>query len=376
MSHSKERHETNCLNCNTEVVGRYCHKCGQENIEPKESVWGLINHFFSDITHFDGKFFSTTRYLIAKPGLLPKEYISGKRASFLHPIRMYVFCSAMFFLAFYAVYQFHFNEKSFEKVGSISTEKLANAKEKALEEAQTHQDSVDIEEAFSRMDNVLGTEVAGKTDTLKTTDSTEVKKVHQKKKHNVNFVNFDDEKESYESIAAYDSAQLKLPSSKRDGWFKRIAKRRNIKLQQTYGDDQERFWHELIEKFVHSFPYLLFISLPLYAVFLKLLYVRRKQFYYTDHAIFLIYLYIFTFIFLLLYFGTMSLDDKFDWGWIAWLQVIMVLGGIYYTYKSMRTFYGQGRGKTIMKFVLFNICCCFSLILLFAVFFTVAVLRM
>ncbi len=73
MSHSKERHEKICLNCNAELTGRYCHVCEQENIEPKETVWGLVSHFFYDITHFDGKFFSTARYLITKPGFFTQR---------------------------------------------------------------------------------------------------------------------------------------------------------------------------------------------------------------------------------------------------------------------------------------------------------------
>ncbi|RYY15778.1 MAG: DUF3667 domain-containing protein, partial [Chitinophagaceae bacterium] len=89
MSHSKERSEKDCLNCGTIVQGRFCQVCGQENIEPKETLWGLVSHFFQDITHFDGKFFSTGKLLIRRPGFLPKEYISGRRARYLHPIRMY-----------------------------------------------------------------------------------------------------------------------------------------------------------------------------------------------------------------------------------------------------------------------------------------------
>ena len=69
MSRLKERKEKNCLNCNAEIQGRFCHVCGQENIEPKETIWHLIAHFFRDITHFDGNFFGTIKYLIAKPGL-------------------------------------------------------------------------------------------------------------------------------------------------------------------------------------------------------------------------------------------------------------------------------------------------------------------
>lgn len=104
MSHSPERKEKICLNCQAALHGRYCHLCGQQNIEPKESVWGLITHFFYNITHFDGSFFRTTKHLIFKPGYLSKEYIRGRRASYLHPVRMYIFTSAFFFIVFFSMY--------------------------------------------------------------------------------------------------------------------------------------------------------------------------------------------------------------------------------------------------------------------------------
>ncbi|HEX4852390.1 MAG TPA: DUF3667 domain-containing protein, partial [Puia sp.] len=91
MSHSKERSEKICLNCNATIYGRYCHVCGQQNIEPKQSVWHLITHFFYDITHFDGKFFVTLKDLLIKPGFLSREYMIGRRMSYLDPIRMYIF---------------------------------------------------------------------------------------------------------------------------------------------------------------------------------------------------------------------------------------------------------------------------------------------
>ena len=102
MSRLKERKERNCLNCHIAVKGRFCHRCGQENIEPKESVWDLIAHFFKDITHFDGKFFGTVKYLFKKPGFLSREYMIGRRASYVNPIRMYIFTSAFFFLIFFS----------------------------------------------------------------------------------------------------------------------------------------------------------------------------------------------------------------------------------------------------------------------------------
>jgi len=85
------------------VIGHYCHNCGQENLEPKETVWHLVQHFFNDITHFDGKFFETVKYLLRKPGFLSLEYTRGRRMSYLNPIRMYVFTSAIFFIILFSL---------------------------------------------------------------------------------------------------------------------------------------------------------------------------------------------------------------------------------------------------------------------------------
>ena len=91
MPHLPERSEKVCLNCKADLIGRFCHICGQENVEPKEGFWHMVTHFVFDLFHFDGKFLSTLKYLLFKPGYLSKEHLIGKRASYLHPIRMYVF---------------------------------------------------------------------------------------------------------------------------------------------------------------------------------------------------------------------------------------------------------------------------------------------
>ena len=106
----EEPEEPRCGNCETTLTGPFCHSCGQENIELKESVWDIIAHFFQDITHFDGKFFSSLKYLVTRPGFLSTEYMIGRRASYINPIRMYIFTSAFFFLIFFSFIKI--NEKS------------------------------------------------------------------------------------------------------------------------------------------------------------------------------------------------------------------------------------------------------------------------
>ncbi|HEY8897157.1 MAG TPA: DUF3667 domain-containing protein [Niastella sp.] len=396
MSHSKERHEKICLNCNADVIGRYCHVCGQENIEPKETVWSLISHFFYDITHFDGKFFSTTKYLITRPGFLPKEYIEGRRARYLHPIRMYVFSSALFFIFFYSLFHINVNDGGEKDRILIKKAKQAkatidSARRTAIAEATNSQDSAVIERAFviatlpfvKTIDSIKEWEL--RTDTAGTTDK--FKKKYMKKREKWDKKEQDDDYNEYEinivgaerkysSIQQYDSVQKVLPEDERDNWIERLANHREIELNRRYEGNSKAMMKDLIEKFIHTFPYLLFVSLPLYAWYLRLLYRRQKQqFPYVTHGIFLIYLYIFTFIDLTLYFVLNKVHETMDWGWFAWIETAVLLYGVYYAYKAMRKFYGQKGGKTLLKFIILNFCAFWSIIILFMAFFLFAAFK-
>src|ERR1700740_370852 len=92
------RKENDCLNCGAILEGRFCHNCGQENLEMKESFRPMMRHAISDYFHFDDQCFSTLKPLLFKPGKLTVEYNSGHRASYLHPVKMYIFISVIYFL--------------------------------------------------------------------------------------------------------------------------------------------------------------------------------------------------------------------------------------------------------------------------------------
>jgi hypothetical protein len=93
MSGNKLRTSTDCLNCGKTVDGRYCAACGQENREPAESVGHLFQHFFEDLTHWDGKAAKSVKILFKQPGLLSKLYVHGKRNAYILPIRLYFVCT-------------------------------------------------------------------------------------------------------------------------------------------------------------------------------------------------------------------------------------------------------------------------------------------
>ena len=344
MSHLKERKEKNCLNCRYVVKGRFCHRCGQENIEPKESVWDLISHFFKDITHFDGKFFSSLIYLVTKPGFLSTEYMVGRRASNINPIRMYVFTSAIFFLIFFSV--FKIDNKSL-----VTTD--MNGKTYVQIEAM---DSLAFD-AFTKNVNKEDGKPAipmSRIEFKKYFDSSADKG------------NFQFTPGHYKSKAEYDS--LLQSGKKKHNWFERQLIYKNIEINEKFKGHRQEIFSTFSGILLHSLPQMLFILLPLFALILKLLYIRRKNYYYVNHGIFSIHFYIFSFIAMLVIFGLSKLNSSLHWGFITFIEVMLSFGIFFYLYKAMRNFYKQRRAKTVFKFFVLCFLLFITMMLLFVVF--------
>jgi len=352
VSHIPQRKEKDCLNCGTIVEGHYCQQCGQENVVPKETFWHMVTHFFYDITHFDSNFFSTIHHLILKPGFLSQEYTKGRRASYLHPIKMYVFSSAIFFLLFFSLF------KPSDAVEAGTAEPL-DAKERAGY-------LVSLQDRLKKdSSNKL---VQEKIIQLKDTSLPFTAGDMLKAETNEGFrFNFSDKE--YTSFAEYDSAQKALPASKRDGWLLRLIMKRGIQIENKYKDNPEEAGIQLLEGFFHRLPYLLFISLPLFALILRLVYIRRRKlFYFADHGVFTIHLYVFSFIVLLVVFGLNKLSDLTGWGFLDAVQAFVFFGLVTYLYIAMRNFYKQGWGKTFIKFLLVSLLSLLMMVILFIAF--------
>lgn len=322
----------------------------------------LLLHFFKDFTHYDSKFFRSVRLLFFRPGMLPQAYYEGKRSGYLNPVRMYVFTSAVFFLVFYTL--FTPREDSLKQLAAAQSDTLQwdRLKEKVYQNARTPSDSLVLDTLFARVRPLSPLMKEAKDTTL----SEKADKPDMQLSSQSEFLR-------YRSQMEYDSIQSSLPTAAKDGWVKRQLIHKQLSLRDKYKDDWKRMMLDLIDKFIHLFPYLLFISLPLFALFLKLIYLRHRRLYFVDHFIFLLYLYIFTFLFLLLYFALNTLQERTGWGWINWVLFFYTLYGIYYAYRSMRTYYQQGRWKTMFKFFLLNTLASITLLFLFLLFIVISV---
>jgi hypothetical protein len=76
----------------------FCSGCGQENHDMNVPVSHLLTEVFETIFHFDSKSIRTLWALALKPGFLTSEFIRGRRARYVTPIRLYIFISFVFFL--------------------------------------------------------------------------------------------------------------------------------------------------------------------------------------------------------------------------------------------------------------------------------------
>jgi hypothetical protein len=87
-----------CDNCGAAVSGRYCAACGQRLEAPVQSLWHFVREATEDLTHTDSRLWRTLGALLCRPGYLTREFLAGRRARYLPPVRLYLVISVVFFL--------------------------------------------------------------------------------------------------------------------------------------------------------------------------------------------------------------------------------------------------------------------------------------
>lgn len=92
---------THCKNCGERLQGMYCSRCGQYALDIEQPFWKYIRQYFENVYQFDSKVWQTLWLLFRRPGLLTCEFNAGKINSYVHPFRLYMFISVVFFTLFF-----------------------------------------------------------------------------------------------------------------------------------------------------------------------------------------------------------------------------------------------------------------------------------
>ena len=130
-----------CANCGAPLAGEYCYRCGQKRLaEDHLSMRHFVQEAVVHVGDFEHtKIFRTVRALLTQPGLLTNEYIAGRRADWITPLKAFVTVFAIsFFLysAFKSVAVFDFSTfLAMDPQGTIRkfVERLAEKRQLSLE---------------------------------------------------------------------------------------------------------------------------------------------------------------------------------------------------------------------------------------------------
>lgn len=130
-----------CRNCGHRVLGQYCGHCGQQEGKEDTSFFSLAGEFASDLVNFDSRLWRTLSALVFRPGQLTGDFIDGRRARYLPPVRLYLVISFATFLVL-----------SLSPLQRVSTPE--EGADEAILEVETEQAASDGEEQSERDDEI------------------------------------------------------------------------------------------------------------------------------------------------------------------------------------------------------------------------------
>lgn len=130
-------HEHACLNCKTELIGGYCHNCGQ-HAHVHRTLGALGHDLLHGVFHFEGKVWRTIPKLFWNPGDLTRRYIHGERASFVSPLALFLFSVFLMFAVFETVgapvgANGNFDDASFAQAETATRAKIAELEKERAE---------------------------------------------------------------------------------------------------------------------------------------------------------------------------------------------------------------------------------------------------
>ena len=81
-----------CLNCNTQLedVHKFCPQCGQKTKVHRLSFHEIGHDAVHYFTHADKSIFTLLKELATHPGLVAREYLSGKRRKYFKPLNFFL----------------------------------------------------------------------------------------------------------------------------------------------------------------------------------------------------------------------------------------------------------------------------------------------
>lgn len=330
-----------CLNCGKPLATDdiFCSYCGQKNVE-KLNFASFIGQLISGFFSYDSRFWTTFTPLLLKPGIVSRNYIDGKRKRYVNPFQLYLQVSILFFLILGLTSNFDPSETATNIPDNIMVSDSIlpqGVKDEILKEI----DTVDQKVITSFSDGMQFSEML--------IDSTYQYKIQNDTIKKVSF--FDRIQDFYvyqhrnEDLTETKLALTKLgyPLTFWNSFYFEQVQRFRTSSKDLKDSRAKGFMKKIISKLSIG----LFIFLPLFALFFKLLYYR-KHMNYMEHLVFVFHTQTVFFLLMIIYI-LITLVSDFESA-APYMLLFLV-----YLYMALRKFYQQGWFKTLVKFFILNI---------------------
>lgn len=374
-----------CMNCGDPTPGEYCPSCGQRKVVVQVSVRTLIMDVLEDQFILDRRLPRTLGALLFKPGFLTVEHVNGRIVRYIHPFRLYLVTSLLFFLLLsflsLRLVREAMDDDALPAVADTTDTAAIDSALAAIETAladtsgdgesagraqlsrvrttlirqKRHARIDSLEAELGRMDSALTRLDDGLADTalpglLRAT--LERTRTDVERRRTVASTQRDSLRADTVALTAAGPGEERTTVAESFGWDESPPTTSiGIGVVDSVVSGQLRRLGamepgEAVETFTGTFfnyvPTMMFILLPAFAGVLKLLYIRRRR-YYAEHFVFLLHAH--SFVFLL---ATVMLLFR---RWVTgWLEVALGLWILVYIFLAMKRVYGQGWLKTFVKY--------------------------
>ena len=374
-----------CLNCGDPSYGNYCPSCGQRKVEVQVSVRTMMRDVLEDQLALSGALPRTLFALLFRPGHLTNEYIRGRIVSYIAPFRLYLVASVLFFLIFSfiglaalenaemdvaeveAVAEARAALATFEReLAGMDTAAMPAAARSGLRStyeslqatvARAVEDSTAAAMAMAQMTGTQGATTATGADTVaggqSAADATGTAAAPSDSAASSGTAAAPTAFDA-DSVAATAGRSAgvtdptltpeqqrlqpwarEIQSNSRFEFLNRAAQR---KIQQVGHLPPREAFRQVLRDYVEFAPHMVFLLLPVFALLLKLLYIRCDR-YYAEHFVFALHTHAFTFV-------TFTLMLLVPWDVV---DTILFLWMVIYVWIAMRTVYRQGVVLTTFK---------------------------
>src|SRR6267378_4279948 len=315
---------THCENCGAELQGHWCAQCGQAAVEYRRSFRYVVADLLNEFLNWDSKFFTTIALLILKPWRLTNEFLAGKRVRYVNPLRLYLLASILFFFAV----NFGAKDLRFEP-GKLSPKDRADLetelKDEDLPPAAREKLKALLRESSPSPASSPSTNTPAPAPSASPTA--------------------DKQKQEYGKIG--ERPFLFSDGAKSSTPFERWIEARAKEKMGEHGTKMGLF----ISTLFSNLPYMMLCCIPLFALVLKLLYIRRRLFY-IDHLIYALHIHTFFYAgVMLIVLATIGLNRVAPGALAGWLIALLWIAFVTQIFLSIRYVYRQGWFFSIFKFL-------------------------